>query len=313
MSQRIKAKRQLPSPEVLKNAKASCISFFSGLYHSVFFGINRWTSPFENGMLIMSIDVDVGSRQLGIINEGKNDRNVSSHMSEYEIGKIEEATIPGFIQLLDKYRMPATFAIRGQLTEVPDSALELLLKSPTPHDIGAHGYYHRKFRDLLHDEAETEIKMISKGMQRFGLNPKSFVFPRNSVAYLELLEKYGYECFRDYSNFLRDSMCISKHGKLWEVHASLFIDKHLKFAFLKMTLNVAMKRRLPMHLWFHMRDFGNGCAEIQRNMERVLVPLFDYADRKREEGVLTFETMLSAARKARAMAMCLSNSERTIR
>lgn len=283
--------------------KTAGISLFSGLYHSVFFEIGKHAlAPFQNGMLIVSVDIDVGSKELGVINKGKNDLNVSHCMSEYEIGEIEETSVPEFIKLFDNYKLPVTFAIRGQLTEVRDSVLVTLLKSPVKHDIGAHGYYHRKFKNLSHYEAEAEIKMISQGMRKFGLAPKSFVFPSNSVAHLKLLEKYGYECYRDYSDFLHDSMCMRKHGGLWEVHPSLLIDKYSKFAFLKRILDISTERRLPMHLWFHVRDFGKECSEIKRNAERVFLPLLEYAGRKERDGVLTFETMLSAARKAQIIS-----------
>jgi len=307
MFKRTETKHQLSSSRILENERARCISFLSGSYHSVLFETRGRISPFENGMLIISIDVDVGSKELGLINQGKNDRNVSSRLSEYEVGEIEEAALPEFIELFERQEVPATFAIRGQLTEVHGSALETLAKSKVKHDIGAHGYYHRKFGNLSYDQAEAEIKMISHGMQEFGLTPKSFIFPSNSVTHLELLEKYGYECYRDYSNFLHDSMCIKKHGELWEVHPSLLIDRYTKFAFLKRILDVAIKRKLPAHLWFHVRDFGKEFNEIKRNSKKVFVPFLSYSNKKEREGVLTFETMLSAARKAHAVAMTSSN------
>jgi len=289
------------SSEALEDGKVACVSFFSGLFHSMLFEIRKQTSPFENGMFIMSVDVDVGSKELGIINKGRNDLNISHWRSEYEIGELEELTIPYFVKLFDKYEMAATFAVRGQLAEVSDSVLAVLLKSRANHEICAHGYYHKKFRNLSYNEAETEIKMISQGMRKFGLTPRSFVFPRNSVAHLKLLERYGYECYRDYSNFMHDSMCIKKHGELWEVHPSLLIDKHTKFTFLKRILDIAVRRRLPMHLWFHARDFGEESGEIKRNAEKVFVPLFSYAETKKRDGLLTSETMLSATRKARVI------------
>jgi hypothetical protein len=92
---------------------------------------------------------------------------------------------------------------------------------------------------------------------------------------------------------------MKKRGGLWEVHPSLLVDRYTKFAFLKRILDIAIERRLPMHLWFHMRDFGKNPGEIRRNSERVFYPFLDYANRKKGDGVLTFETMLSAARKAR--------------
>jgi len=172
-------------------------------------------------MFIISVDVDVGDKELGVINDGKNDANVSSSTSEYLVGAIEERVLPLIVDLFDDFEIPVTFAIRGQLTEVDDSILDLILHSTVKHDIGAHGYYHRQFVNLSRTEAENELKMISVGMKNFGILPRSFVFPRNSVAHLELLEKYGYECYRGYD--LR--MCIEKKGQLYNITQACSLAK----------------------------------------------------------------------------------------
>jgi peptidoglycan/xylan/chitin deacetylase (PgdA/CDA1 family) len=307
MSTQIKTKIQSSSSGILFSRIPKFVSFLSGAFHLASFELDKQISPFERGMLIMSIDVDVGNKELGIINQGKNDSNVSSRMSEYSVGEIEETALPELIELFDKYHKPATFAVRGQLTEVPDSVLSKLLKSTVKHDIGAHGYYHRRFASLSYNEAEAEIRMISNGMQRFGLTPKSFVFPRSGVAYLNLLEEYEYECYREYSDFRHDSMYIKKVGNLWDVHPSFAVDRYTNSVFLKSMLDIAANRRLPMHIWFHIRDFGSRPerSEIKKNLQRVFVQLLDYADRKERNGELTTETMVSAARIARA---CCHNS-----
>jgi len=251
----------------------------------------------ENGILIISIDVDVGNRKLGLINKGKNDANVNRHISEYSIGKIEEQALPLFTDLFNDLEIPVTFAIRGQLTEVDGSLLKLLLKSSIKHDVGAHGYYHRQFKNLSHSEAENELKLISTGMKKFGIIPKSFVFPVNSIAHLDMLEKHGYECYRGYGDFMNDCMYIEKCGKLWNIHPSLYIDQHTKFTFLKEILDISTAKKLPFHIWFHLWNFGETRNSIERNVNKLFLPLLKYAKKKEEMALLTFETMLSAAEK----------------
>jgi peptidoglycan/xylan/chitin deacetylase (PgdA/CDA1 family) len=56
------------------------------------------------------------------------------------------------LETFNDFGIPITFGIRGQLTEVDSQVLEILLASNVKHDIGAHGYYHRKFIQLTHDE-----------------------------------------------------------------------------------------------------------------------------------------------------------------
>jgi len=272
------------------------IAFVSQLYHFIAYNIKKPDMQLENGMLVISVDVDVGNREIGIINKGKNDRNVSSRFSEYRVGEIEEQALPLFVDLFYDFEVPATFAIRGQLTEVDTSILKLMLKSK--HDVGSHGYYHRDFTKLSYDEAENELHMTSEGMRKFGIIPKSFVFSRNRVGHLDLLEKYGYKCYRGRAGFINDGMYIEKRGKLYDIHPSVFIGQSVTTTFLKKIINVGIKSKLPLHLWFHLWNFGETRESMQRSISKVFFPLFSYAEKKVKSGVLTFETMLSAAKKA---------------
>jgi peptidoglycan/xylan/chitin deacetylase (PgdA/CDA1 family) len=254
-------------------------------------------------MFITSIDVDVGSRELGVINRGENDPYVRKHMSEYRVGEIDEVALPLLIDILNDLEIPVTFAIRGQLTEVNGSVFELLVKSPVKHDIGAHGYYHRQFKDLSQEEAENELNLISLGMKKFGIVPRSFVFPRNSVAHLNLLEKYGYKCYRSYSNFMNNCMYIEKKGRLYDVHPSLYLGQSISSVFLRKIVDVAVTKKLPFHIWFHPWNLGETYESIQRSVRKVFFPLLSYAKKKERIGELTFETMLSATERHESLAL----------
>jgi hypothetical protein len=251
----------------------------------------------ENGMLVISIDVDVGNRELGVINRGENDANVNLYISEYRIGKIEETALPLFVETFNDFEVPVTFAIRGQLIEVNDSIPELLLKSSVKHDIGAHGYYHREFTNLSRNEAENELNMISANMEKFGIDPRSFVFPRNKVAHLDLLERHGYKCYRGYGDFMNDRMHIERKGQLINIHPSLHLDDGTSFVFLKKILDISVARKLPFHVWFHLWDFGETKEAMRKSIKKVFLPFFSYARRKERSDALRFETMLSAALK----------------
>ena len=276
-------------------------SFLSQSYHFLAFKLEKPKMRLENSMLIISIDVDVGSRELGVINKGKNDANVNRHISEYQVGKIEETALPLFVETFNDFEIPVTFAIRGQLTEVNDSILELLLKSSIKHDIGAHGYYHSEFTNLCRNEAENELNRISAGMKKFGIVPRSFVFPKNSVAHLDMLEKYGYKCYRSYGDFMNDCMYIEKQGQLYDIHPSLYIDQGTSFTFLKKIFDISIAKKLPFHVWFHLWNFGERKESMQRTINKLFIPLFKYAEKKEKIGVLTLETMLSAAEKVEMM------------
>jgi peptidoglycan/xylan/chitin deacetylase (PgdA/CDA1 family) len=176
--------------------------------------------------------------------------------------------------------------------------LEVLLRSAVKHDIGAHGYYHREFTDLTSSEAEKELRMISAGLNKFGVVPKSFVFPKNSVAHLDLLRKHGYRCYRDRGGgIMKDRMYIERKDELYDIHPSLYLDDGTRLGFLKRMLDVAVAKKLPFHVWFHPWSFGERKEDVQRAISKLLIPFFGYARARQRRSRLGFETMLSAAEK----------------
>jgi peptidoglycan/xylan/chitin deacetylase (PgdA/CDA1 family) len=256
--------------------------------------------PLDKAALIFSIDVDVGNSNVGKINHGKNDRNLSFHLSEYTVGKFEEIAVPLLVKFFEEANVPATFALRGQLFEADTTLLDVLLESSVKHDIAAHGYYHRKFNELSRADAEKELKMISKSMKKSNITPKAFVFPRNSVAHLELLEKHGYLCYRDRGGFARNGMYVVRRGNLCDIHPSLFIDRYANAQLLIKMLDLSVSKRAPFHLWFHPRDFGPDSRDVWKNVRRTLQPFFNYAKDKEKKGVLAFHTMLSLTEQLRS-------------
>jgi hypothetical protein len=253
--------------------------------------------PLEKGMLVISTDIDVGSQELGVINKGKRDRDVNTRLSECQVGKIEELSIPLFVEIFDELGTPITFAVRGQLTEVDSEVMKILLASKVEHDIGAHGYSHRVFTQLTAEEAENELRLISTGMNKYGVAPRTFIFPRNQIAHLKLLEKYNYFCYRGFGNVAKDCMYIEKCGRLYNIHPSIFIDQHTNLPLLKNILDISIKKKLPFHMWFHFWNFGEDAKSVLNSIKNLMLPFLYYAKEKQEKGLLTFETMLSSAQK----------------
>ncbi len=279
------------------------MSIPSQFLHLIDFAVRHQTMKFEKGALITSIDVDVGSSSIGDINKGKNDINVHEYLTENRIGEIEEKTIPSLIEFFNCLEIPVTFAVRGQLTETRargGSVLELLLESPFKHDIGAHGYYHKTFTSLSTLEAQHELELISFGMKKFNINPKSFVFPVNKVAHLPLLEEFGYECYRGEGGLGKDGMYIKKEGRLYDIRPSFYLGVTFNPLFLNKIVDISIKNRVPFHLWFHPSDIYDTREESARGkINRVLLPIYRYAKNKEKKGELNFETMHSILGKIR--------------
>lgn len=251
----------------------------------------------DRGMLITSIDVDVGSTLLSRINQGRRDKDVSDHLSEYDIGRIEEFAVPLLVDFFNGIGAAVTFAIRGQLLDLDSSMVELIRDSSVRHEVASHSYYHRRFSQLSPTEADTELRLVASAMNKFSQSPKSFVFPKNDIAHLRLLRKHGYLCYRDRGGILRDGMFIRRNGPLCDVHPSLFFNKNADPRLLNRVLDVAVSKKLPLHVWFHPRDFGENEVSTLRSIRNVLLPFYSHARSRTESGLLTFETMLSAAQK----------------
>ncbi|MGD6850550.1 MAG: polysaccharide deacetylase family protein [Candidatus Bathyarchaeia archaeon] len=241
------------------------------------------------------MDVDVGNPELGILNKGKNDSNVHKTKSEYAIGKIDQLALPIFVDLFEKFEVPITFALRGQLAELENPSIDSLLNSSIKHDIGTHGYYHIKFEKISRHEAEVSVKLATEWLKRLGLTPRSFIFPANSVNHLDVLEKYGYSCYRGAGSLTKDVMAIKKVGNLINVCPSIYLQKKMSPAILKGMVDISVVRRLPLHFWLHLWNMGSTIDEIQQNIRNIMVPFLSYAKQKEKNGYLTFQTMLSAA------------------
>jgi len=269
---------------------------FSHAAHLTFYTVtSRRNMAMRHGMLVTSIDVDVGNRVLGEVNKGKNDKNVHDHLSEYAIGKTEEVVVPLLIDFFDEIGVPVTFALRGQLLDVEASMVERLKSSPVKHEIASHSYHHKRFSQLDRSEADAELQMVAYAMNRFSITPKSFVFPRNDIAHLNLLEKHRYICYRGGGGLLHDRMSIRRSGRLYDVHASLYLDKSASPGIMHKIIDLCVSRRLPLHVWFHPWNFGENEVVLLGSIRNVLSPFYEYAQEKMQIGLLSFETMSSAA------------------
>jgi len=268
-------------------------AIISQFCHLVSLTLKRPRTQLECGSLITSIDVDVGSSRLGEKNKGKNDSNVHGYLSERYVGRVEENTVPLLNQFFDDLSIPVTFAVRGQLAEVKNSIFERILDSSIKHEIAAHGYSHRIFTNLSRAEAQEELRMISTGFQKFGVRPTSFVFPKNRVSHLDLLERFEYESYREEGGLRKDGMFVRRKGQLYDIHPGFHLGLTYNPIFLDKMIDIAVTRRLPFHIWFHPRDLFETRGSTQKNIDGVLFPLYSYAKKKEKEGTLRFKTMRS--------------------
>ncbi len=119
-------------------------------------------------------------------------------------------------------------------------------------ELGIHGYSHRLFPDLSHEEADFEVSLARRLLnQTFTKNlaePCFMSFPRNNVAHVAVLKTNGVYAYRSNEQSMVDSFEIPRG--LW------FSASHLDYNTLSRILtNIkAHKESYLLHFWGHFTE-----------------------------------------------------------
>jgi hypothetical protein len=194
----------------------------------------------------------------------------------------------------------------------------MIATSQVKHEIGSHTFHHKDISTCSLEEAEAEI---AKGIQALSEDsPRSFVFPKNRIRHLAILERLGVTAYRGSEAKLTYP---EKSCGLWNISQTYYVGrktsslKGYKLSLLlKMLVNIAIENEGVLHIWshpWHMSINGNA-----RNFVRtILNPLFGYVCRKQEKGLLLATTMRDLAAYCEAREQCtvvhFSKSEKEIR
>src|SRR5262245_36612609 len=124
----------------------------------------------------------------------------------------EAAIVRGLLALFERFEVSATWAIVGRLLELDEAAarstahgariwyapelVEWVRAARTPQDIGSHSYAHVYFGATPREALRSDLAAARQVHDRHGLPFRSFVFPRNQVAHVDLLREAGVRVFR---------------------------------------------------------------------------------------------------------------------
>lgn len=119
-----------------------------------------------------------------------------------EAGRIEER-IRSLVELFERHEIVATWAVVGRLLS-PDSdpafdgrdLFDALLSSSPAHEVGLHSHRHQPYDELTQEEAAADLKDGLEMLAEWNQRPRSFVFPQNRVAHIDLLRERGFTCYR---------------------------------------------------------------------------------------------------------------------
>lgn len=258
----------------------------------------------KKGIFCISIDTE--------LLWGRKDLDYSKFI---EKTKKERVIIKKLLTLFRKYNIPATWAIVGKLYEEGDSLwsgkdLISWIKKQKNQEIASHSYSHEDFTKITKEKANQEFK-----------KPKalSFVFPRNHIAYLDLLKKNGFLAYRgaDETNTSthivqlikllfkvppKTNIPTYKNGLLNIPGSMYFVSnrgprKYIPYGIrlrrAKSGIDKAITKKEIFHLWFHPVDFADGTKSLMMEFEKIL----EYASKKRQEGSLNIKNMYQTVKE----------------
>ena len=78
------------------------------------------------------------------------------------------------------------------------SLVDRVLACPVPQEIGSHSFSHPRFGEpgCSRETADTELAECVRLARERGLELRSFAFPRNRVAHLDVLREHGFTAYR---------------------------------------------------------------------------------------------------------------------
>jgi peptidoglycan/xylan/chitin deacetylase (PgdA/CDA1 family) len=119
---------------------------------------------------ILSFDVDA---ETPILVEGRRHADNAGVMTHQAYGPL--VGVPRILDLLQEFRLPATFFVPGVTAERYPDAVEQILAAG--HEIGHHSYAH--FSPIDQDEAteRSDFERALEALARFGVEPKGFRCP----------------------------------------------------------------------------------------------------------------------------------------
>lgn len=208
--------------------------------------------------------------------------------------------------------------------------IERVSDSDVSHEIGSHSFSHTVFTDISKETARIECELAQRIGRDNGLNSESFVFPRNAIAHREALADAGFTCYRGtrprtgpripggqgaamLGGYLTGTVTpplveptVDEYGLVnvpasmflggfrerpWTTLDAVYVDPGTRLA--KLGIDAACNRDGILHLWLHPNDLTS-----ERYVERVREVL-SYLSRRRQEGMVSVETMGQVARRIR--------------
>src|SRR2546422_4414449 len=189
---------------------------------------------------------------------------------------------------------PCTDYKHDPLWYAPD-LIQNILESPVRHEIGTHSFSHIDFSPACSDPilARRELEVSAVAMQRFGITPRSLVYPFNRMGhtYHDLLAELSITAVRHRDRRVRLSYPERMPSGVYKFYESMNLRTPKHYDYLdkvKIFLAKAVARCAAFHLWLHPSDL---LALAQTELLQIL----RYIDSQRKAGLVWVAPMAEIA------------------
>jgi peptidoglycan/xylan/chitin deacetylase (PgdA/CDA1 family) len=194
--------------------------------------------------------------------------------------------------------------------------VEKIRDCPCPQEIGSHSFSHVIFGDqgCSRETAQSELAACVALANAWGIEMTSFAFPRNQIGHLDVLQDFGFYCYRGpephwYNRTLRSGFLrrlahladvllaaepptvmpsVDANG-MWNVPGSMiyfpmhgfrkWIPMFLRVKRATKGLNAAARKKEVFHLWFHPTNLGDHTEAMFRGLRSILEHAANLRDR----------------------------------
>jgi peptidoglycan/xylan/chitin deacetylase (PgdA/CDA1 family) len=178
---------------------------------------------------------------------------------------------------------PCTNYNDDPLWYAPD-LIEQILLSRVPHEIGTHSFSHIDFSPACSNSilVRRELEESVIAMRRFGVTPKSLVYPFNRMGHMyhDVLADMSITAVRHRDRHIRLSYPERMPSGVYKFYESMNLRRPQHYDYLdkvKIFIEAAVARSAAFHLWFHPSD-------PRSLLETELLDIVRYIDRQRREG-----------------------------
>jgi peptidoglycan/xylan/chitin deacetylase (PgdA/CDA1 family) len=209
---------------------------------------------------------------------------------------------------------PEDWFVRDPCTTVEEAPIfygrdlvEKIRDCPVPQEIGSHSFSHVIFGDpgCSAEAARSELAECLRLAREMQIEMTSFVFPRNEIGHLEVLEELGFKCYRGvepnwfenagYPHNLQRLMRLidvlraakppvvlpeREENGLWNIPASamyfpangvrryISIERRVKRCI--KGLDAAAAEKKIFHLWFHPTNMADEMEKMFAGLRKIL-------------------------------------------